>query len=373
MGVFTRPDSPWWFLWLESAPLGQKQEKTAIRVGKTTDERQDSKRLAEAVYRKRMDEIAAHIHRLPTAKPTVRFGPYADTYERDVIAHHKGADRERELLKPLRAAFGDELLHLIDRARVSRYLTARVAHASAVTANREIDLLKAMLRDAVPTYLEESPLKGMKRLKAGRRPRRRLLSEAEERRLLAVAKKAGPQDYALLVLGIDTLVRLGDLLDLQRTDRHGVWIYIGDPKNDEPLEIPLSPRAVKALDAIPVETDDEGQPRPHYFTKFRRAAKARDWRSCVRKRLEKLCAACSPPIPFGKAGGGITWHWATRRTGATRLLVKKKQSITVLQRLGGWKRASVPLEIYAEAQKDDLLRAVGQPLPTRLRSKRKRA
>jgi hypothetical protein len=31
-----------------------------------------------------------------------------------VIAHHKGAERERELLKPLVAYFGDDLLTAID-------------------------------------------------------------------------------------------------------------------------------------------------------------------------------------------------------------------------------------------------------------------
>jgi hypothetical protein len=61
-------------------------------------------------------------------------------------------------------------------------MTARRRHVAAVTVNREIDLLKAMLRDAVPKYLSASPIVGLARLKTFK-PRRRLLLPAEEKRL----------------------------------------------------------------------------------------------------------------------------------------------------------------------------------------------
>jgi integrase len=358
MGVFARPDSPYWWLWLETAPPGHQREKTAIRIGTTTKSRRDSQRLAEQLYAQRITELATKIHRLPASTPSIRFSAYAMTYQTDVIAHHRGAGRERELLKELIAFFGtdaaaaqtkDVLLTQIDQELVRHYLTRRVARVVAATANREVDLLKAMLRDAVPKYLTASPLAGMRRLQ-GTKPKRRLLSEAEERRLLKAAKK-DRQDYALLVVGMDTLVRLGDLVDLRRVDRHGPWIYIADPKSNAPYEVPLSPRAVKALDAIPGTSD-------FYFSKFRRAENPRDWRSSVRQRLRRLCAAAK--VPFGKSARGITFHWATRRTGATRLLVQQRQPLPVVQQLGNWKKPDTLLEIYTEAQRDDLLRAVGQ-------------
>jgi hypothetical protein len=46
-------------------------------------------------------------------------------------------------------------------------------------------------------------------------------------------------------------MRLGDLLDLQRSDRRGRWLYIADPKSGEPYEVFLTPRAAKALDRDP--------------------------------------------------------------------------------------------------------------------------
>jgi integrase len=56
----------------------------------------------------------------------------------------------------------------------------------------------------------------------------------------------------------------------------------------------------------------------------------------------------------------VTFHGATRKTGATRLLVEKKEDLATVQRLGGWKNPEMLLRIYAEASREDLLKAVGQ-------------
>jgi len=356
MGIYTRPDSPWWWLYLETA---RRRERTDIRIGRTTSQRYDSRKLAEDLYHQRMNELAARLYKLPSAQPAIRFGKYADTYAADVIPHHKGAGRELELLVALRRFFADDLLTAIDVERARQYTTARRVTVSARTVNREVDLLKAMLRDAVPKYLTVSPLVNMKRL-AIVQPKRRLLMPAEEAKLLAAGD---PVDRALLILGIDGLIRLGDLLDLQRTDRHRGWLYIRDPKSGEPYEVALTPRATKALAAIP-GTD------PFYFAKFRKAENPRDWRSSVRQRLEYLCGEVN--VPYGRKVGGITFHWATRRTGAYRLVVQRKRAIPAVQRQGNWKTPDVLLSIYAEADRADQQRAIA-PFTARSRSRRKAA
>lgn len=348
MGVFTRPDSPWWWLYLENAPPGQRKEKTAIRIGLTAADRRDSRKLVEQVYAKRVTEYAARIHRLPTAQQTIRFTVYAERYARDVISQRKGEGRELAALERLKDGFATKWLHEIDADYVRGWMAIRRKSVSARTVNREVDLLKTMLRDAVPKYLEASPIAGLRRLPM-LTPKRRLMTPEEERRILLVA--LDPQDRAIIILGLDALVRLGDLIDLKRTDRHGQWIYIADPKSGTAYEAPLSPRASEALDAIPQEDD------AHYFTKFRRAENARDWTSSVRQRLERLCRDAD--IPYGRKKGGITFHWATRRTGATRLLVKQRKAVPVVQKIGNWKKADVLLGIYTEADRHDLLEAVG--------------
>jgi hypothetical protein len=56
----------------------------------------------------------------------------------------------------------------------------------------------------------------------------------------------------------------------------------------------------------------------------------------------------------------VTFHWATRRTGATRYLLEKRLPLPVVQRQGNWKTPEVLLAIYADVQKQDVLKAVGQ-------------
>lgn len=354
MGVFSRSDSPYWWLYLETT---KQKERTEFKLGTTTAQRHDSRKLAEDLYHQRMNEIAARLYKLPSAQKAIRFEKYAETYAADVIAHRRGAEREQEMLQPLRAFFDDDLLTAIDPDRVRSYMTDRRKTISARTVNREVDLLKTMIRDAAPKYLGASPLVGLKRLRPAP-VKRRLMTAGEEQKLLA---KADRVETALLVLGVDGLVRLSDLLDLRRTDRHGMWLYVADPKSGEPYEVVLTVRAGKALDALP-ETG------PHFFQRYRGAKTDRDRRARVRRVLMKLCKAAG--VKYGKAGGGITFHWATRKTGATRLIAARAP-VPAVQRQGNWKKPDVLMAIYAEADRASQRSAIRFPHGSR--SKRKSA
>lgn len=356
MSVFSRSDSQYWWLFLETT---KTKERTEFKLGETAAQRRDSRRLAEDRYHQRMNELAARLYRLPSAQPSIRFDKYADTYAADTISHHKGAERELGLLKALRAFLGDDLLSAIDQDRVKSYLTDRRTKVTARTANREVDLLKAMLRDAAPKYLTASPLVGMKRLHVVP-PKRRLMQPAEEAKLL---EHATPTERALLILAVDGLVRLNDLLDVQRADRQRGWIYIRDPKSGQPYEVALTTRAAHALDAVPHDG-------PYYFQRYRGSKMDRDRRSRIRRVLKKLCAKAG--VPYGKKIHGLTFHWATRRTGATRLLMKRKAPLPAVQRQGNWLTPDVLLGIYAEADRQDQRKAVGS-FPARSRAKRKSA
>ena len=344
MGIFQRPDSQYWWLYLETV---RQKERTPILIGGTVAQRRDRKKLAQEAYQRRMLELAAQsVKRLPDAAPMVRFAAYAETYAAHVIALRRGARREREMLKPLVAFFGRDLLSTIDADRVRAYLAARKVQPR--TVNREVDLLKGMLRDAVPKYLTVSPITNMKRLKAP--PiKRRLLSPAEERRLLEACEDA--QDRALIILGIDTMIRLGDLLDLERSEHDGAWLYVKHAKSGEAYETALSARAQAVLKEL--ERTDER----FYFAKFRRALSPRDWLGSVRQRFEHLCQKAG--LAYGRRRGGLTFHWATRRTGATRYLLEKGAPLSAVQKQGNWKHPEMLLRIYAEARRDDQLAMVG--------------
>jgi len=364
VGVYTRPDSPWWWLYLETAPPGQRKVKTKVRVGTTTSQRHDSRLLALEIYHQRMHAIAARVHRLRVETPAIRFDKYADLYARDVLPHHRGHEREAEILTVLRRGFSDELLQAIDRDRVRSWMTVRRAEVSARTVNREVDLLKSMLRDAVPKYLEVSPIVGMKRLTVVP-PKRRLMTPAEERKLL---RELRPDDKAIVLMGLDTLARLGDILDLRREDDDGRWLYIRDPKDPSqgaPYRVPVSKRLRKAL----TQVEENG---PFYFPRRRLAQTDRDRRNTIRQMLEYACERAG--LDYGRAKGGLTFHWATRRTGATRM-IQRKVDLKTVQAIGHWKTADVVLDIYAEANPTKARAAVELvgAFPSRSRSKRKRA
>lgn len=367
MGIFSRPDSPWWWLYLETAPVRQRKERTAIKIGITSTQRRDNRRSAEQVYHQRMTELAAKIHRLPIEPDAMLFWTYATTYSRDVLSHHRGYEREQEIVKTLLAAFGPLPLPALDKERVQAWMTMRRKAVSGSTVNREVAVLKPMLRAAVPKYLAAYPLAGLKKLPTIP-PKRRLMTPAEEAKIL---KYLRPDDQAILLMGTDALVRLGDILDLRREDDHGRTLYIRDPKDPKqsrPYEVPVSRRLRAALDALP-------QSGPYVFPNRRTAATPHNRARAVRMALQAACIAAR--IDYGRKKGGITFHWATRRTGATRML-QRGAELKAVQAIGHWKRPDVMLEIYAEASSRAARRAVelvsgSRPVPGRGEGVKKRA
>ena len=73
----------------------------------------------------------------------------------------------------------------------------------------------------------------------------------------------------------------------------------------------------------------------------------------MRQRLEYLCKKAG--LPYGRTAHGVTFHWGTRRSGATDLLMKRGKKLPAVQRLGNWKKPDVLLEIYTEVTTADLL------------------
>jgi integrase len=365
MGVYTRPDSPVYWLRLEGHrnALGKPlRERTTIRAdADTPQQRRDNRALAEQTYHARMHELAAGRLK-PTEKPSITFAAFAAWFSEHVLPKRRGHERERDALPRLLAFFGPMPLSAIDKDRAQEYMTwrlttpttikakkrtkARTVQAGPNTVNREMDLLKSMLQAAVPTYLDSSPLFGMRRLDAPT-PKRRVLTEAEEARLLA---EMTPADRAFFLIGMDTLARLSDIIDLKRSDDHGTQLWIANPKTGEGFYAPISKRLRKALDAMPEPDEDQ----IYLFPNRRVASTERDRRNGVRQMLERYCEQAD--VKYGRVHG-LTFHWATRRTAATRMLSRGVPLATV-QKVGHWADATVLLGIYHELIGDEDRRAV---------------
>lgn len=147
-----------------------------------------------------------------------------------------------------------------------------------------------------------------------------ILSESAEDAILAIA---GPAERAIVLLGLDPLLRLSDVSTLRAEHDRGTYLDVVDPKT-QPYQVPVSRRLRAALDAL---TPVEGW----YFPSPRQPGKpvSDAWTA---RAFHALCVRAN--VPAGKKAGGITFH-GLRHTGATR--AARAVKLTVVQRLGGWR------------------------------------
>lgn len=328
MGVFVRPDSPFYQLLLERK--GEKALKRPTKIPHsppTKKQRIENRRLAEQAYHDAMRALAkgdlGHEDGF-----TKDFTDLADWYRIHRLPKRRGAQRERDALIPLEAYFGATLLRSITKTRVDEYETERLKQVAAGTVNREVDLLKSMMRIAGENkWAPEKLIHGKKKLHVTKAARARLQPDQEDALLKAIDH---PNDRAIIIMGLDTLARRGDLLDFRKAHDHGTTADIVDPKNGQFINVPISPRLRAALDAcLP---DPKGS--DFVFWHRRLAKKQRDWGGSVLKMLKYACKRAG--IPYGRKAQGITFHRATRATGASRMLARGADIKTV-QSIGGWK------------------------------------
>lgn len=93
----------------------------------------------------------------------------------------------------------------------------------------------------------------------------------------------------------------------------------------------------------------------YLFPRRRKARTEASRRSGIKNMLARYCQEAD--IPYGRMRGGLTFHWATRRTGATRMLTRKVDPGTV-QKVGRWKNPDIVLGIYHELIDEKAIAAV---------------
>jgi hypothetical protein len=363
MGVFVRPDSPYYQLLLERP--GEKPIRRPTKIPhspSTPQQKKENRRLAEQAYHDAMRSLAKGDLGHDDGY-TTEFKTFAKWYQTHKLPKRRGAEREKDLIKPLLHFFGGMALKDIRPPRVDEYETWRLKFVGPSTVNREVDLLKSMMRIAAEQRLAPPKLiYGKKRLHVPKQARARL-SAAQEKVLLEAIEH--PNDRALLIMGLDTLARRGDLLDFRRAHDHITTADIVDPKNGQFLNVPISPRLRSALNAcIP---DPAGS--DYVFWHRRLAKNPRDWGGSVRLMLKYACKRAG--VPYGRKLQAITFHRATRATGASRMLARGADLKTV-QSIGGWKDLR-SVEGYLVAEDENRQKAVqlvGNPIPPQSRRDR---
>jgi hypothetical protein len=347
MGVYPRKDSPYW--WITVTRPGQRPlvENTRIpRVGATAEQTRRLRRDAEEAYLARAAQLARVRYDLPVDKARITLAEYLPWYEAHRTARKRGAEQERFRLALLERHLGSRGLHEIDAGVADAYRTMRLqAGRRPATVNREMNVLRAVLASAVPKYLEVSPLATFKKLDEANYEGRPITGDEEER-LLAVLK---PADRAMYLMGRDSLLRLSDVLDFEWVRVRDGYGIVVDPKNGVLLPVPFSTRTRHALADLPRTG--------RYLFPARRRGTENERRSRVRKMLEWACKKAG--IPYGRYTG-ITWHTATRHTGATRLSEAGYNTL-VIQQVGGWKSAAMVRRYsHLDDVKADAVEAIGR-------------
>lgn len=299
------------------------------------------RRQAESIYADAQAKHAlATAGLLPAPKPIISFRDFVRWYEIHVVAHQRGKARALSMLRQLGLHFNHVTdLRMITDAKVREWMTARRNQVQPGTVNREYDVLRALLRAAVPTYLETYPLRDVRRLRVPEREARVLTFE-EERRLLEVA---GPADRAFLLAGLDTLLRLSSLLSLKweqvKLDQR-VIVPLNAKVHTGPK--PISTRLHQALKALP-------RTGPYVFQHFRLKGKGPTApKNIATRRFNALCQLAD--VPYGRAVHGVTLH-CLRHTGATRAL-QHGASVRTVMELGGWTLSSTVMRYLHATDRD---------------------
>jgi integrase len=127
---------------------------------------------------------------------------------------------------------------------------------SAATVNRYLQVLSKVLALAYDNGLIDSnPMSRIRRLREPA-PRERYLTGEEEERLLTALRSYGERAEALAALGLDTGLRLSELLRLRWEDVGEASVHVRSDgvtartKNDRPRNVPLTLRAKKVLSSL---------------------------------------------------------------------------------------------------------------------------
>lgn len=346
MGIYKRPDSPKWWMLIERDGQRPLRRSTGIpHAGRSVVQERQREQDALEVYRCAVADLARMGIGLPSRAPKPK--PSSPTFgafvERHLVNHPYAY-----YISKLRTKWAQKPLHTITATDFETWCQERsAAGISHKTLRHELYVLKWLFAQAVKVgHLDVSPFTSYTFPRTPKQPTlRRLLTHAEETRLLAYLS---PEDHAIFLVGQDALVRLGNILNLRWEDDLGTALTIHRSKNGTPYTPPISKRLRAALDRLPRTTA--------YLFPTRRAAPGgmRCWQQIYRTALAR--AARKAGITWGRINGR-TFHWSTRRTGASRML-SRGADFKRVQKIGNWQTLKVLLEIYAEAEDEGLQETV---------------
>ena len=190
------------------------------------------------------------------------FGELIERYLREVTPLMRGAKEDTIRLKAiLRKPIARVNVLLLNSSRISKYRDERLQEVSTGTVIRELAYFSSIINHARrewdinianPVLLVRKP--------PSPQGRNRILSHEEEVKLLqACEPKANRNIYTrpFIILALETAMRRGELLSLRwdNIDYSKRTAFLQLTKNGDSRTVPLSIRAIEALQALPISID----------------------------------------------------------------------------------------------------------------------
>lgn len=185
-----------------------------------------------------------------------RLSSVVKRYVEEVTPTKKGESQERYRANQLKKTKLAEMqLDKITGEALAQYRDARLKEVSANTVRLELAFLSVVFEQCRKEWglAVGNPVRQIRMPKPGK-PRQRRLEAGEEDALLAACKASGAHYlHSFVVLAIETGMRFGELAGVTwaNVNFERRTIYLPDTKNGSPRTVPLSTRALNAINALP--------------------------------------------------------------------------------------------------------------------------
>ena len=177
-------------------------------------------------------------------------------YLEEVTPTKKGVKQERNRIRQLQSSkLAAMTMDKITSEAIALYRDTRLKTVSANTVRIELALISVVFEQCRKEwgFALANPVRGIRIPKPGK-PRQRRLERGEEEALLAACRTSRAYYlHSFVVLAIETGMRFGELLGIrwEHINLNSQTIYLPDTKNGHPRTVPLSTRAVGAINALP--------------------------------------------------------------------------------------------------------------------------
>jgi len=189
-----------------------------------------------------------------------RLMPIVDRYVEEVTPLKKGKSQERYRANQFKKTkLADMEIDKITGEVVAQYRNARLKEVSANTVRLELAFLSVVFEQCRKEWglAVSNPVRQIRMPKPGK-PRQRRLEAGEEEALLKACRESGAHYLqTFVILALETGMRFGELAGVtwENINLDKRTIYLPDTKNGSSRTVPLSTRALNAIQTQPRSID----------------------------------------------------------------------------------------------------------------------